>query len=364
MTLTTEAPTQPALDEAKAEAFVEQALGNVSGAMVTALSVLGDRLGLFTELAENGPATTSDLARRAGIDERYAAEWLRGMAAAEYLEHDSTSGCYTLPAEHVPVLAEEAGPFFLCGGYQMLPAMLAPIDRLEQAFRSGGGVTQAEYPDELWDGMQRFTASWFENLLLGEWMPALPHIHAKLEDGAVAADVGCGSGRASIAYAQAYPNSTFVGFDAFEGQLERARANAAEAGVGDRVSFELLDVSEGLPESYDLVTTFDVIHDSVDPRGLLKAIREGTKEGGSYLMLEINSADRHEDNQGPLAALFYGFSVFYCMTTSLAHGGEGLGTCGMPEAKVRELCTEAGFGTVERAPVEENPFNVLYEARP
>jgi hypothetical protein len=129
------------------------------------------------------------------------------------------------------------------------------------------------------------------------------------------------------------------------------------------VRFELLDAVGGLPGRYDIVTTFDVVHDAVDPRGLLRAIRAAVKDDGSYLMLEINCADRHEDNAGPLAAMFYGFSVFYCMTTSLAHGGEGLGTCGMPAAKVRELCAEAGFATVERVPIE-NPFNALYEIRP
>jgi SAM-dependent methyltransferase len=360
--MTTQATTT--VDQAKVDAFMERAIGNFSGALVTALSVLGDRLGLFAELAENGPASARELAERARVDERYAAEWLRGLAAAEYLERDPDGERYSLPAEHVPALAEEAGPMFLCGGYQMVPALLGPIDRLERAFRNGGGVDQSEYPDGLWDGMQRFTASWFENLLLGEWMPALPHLHRRLEAGAVAADVGCGSGRASIAFAKAYPRSRFVGYDAFEGQVERARANADKAGVGDRVRFELLDVAEGLPERYDLVTTFDVVHDAVDPPGLLRAIRGGTKDDGRYLMLEINCADRHEDNSGPLAAMFYGFSVFYCMTTSLAGGGAGLGTCGMPEAKVRELCLGAGYSTVERAPIAENPFNVLYEARP
>jgi cyclopropane fatty-acyl-phospholipid synthase-like methyltransferase len=154
-----------------------------------------------------------------------------------------------------------------------------------------------------------------------------------------------------------------VGFDAFEGQIERARANAEAAGVADRVSFELLDVVQGLPDKYDIVTTFDVIHDAVDPRGLLKAIRAGTKDDGSYLMLEINCADRHEDNEGPLAAMFYGFSVTYCMTTSLANGGEGLGTCGMPPAKVKELGEEAGFTRIEQVDMDD-PFNTLFELRP
>jgi 2-polyprenyl-3-methyl-5-hydroxy-6-metoxy-1,4-benzoquinol methylase len=351
------------LDEAKVEAFMQKALGDFSSSMTTGLVTLGDRLGLFKNLAENGPATSEELAQRTGVNERYAREWLRGMTAAGYLERDDDSGRYVLPPEHAPVLAQEAGPMFLAGGLQMLPAMYAPFDHLLEVFRSGGGVQQSEYPPDLWDGMQRFTAGWVENMLIEEWMPTMPHLHEKLQRGAKAADVGCGAGQASIAYAKAYPNSTFVGFDAFGGQIERAQQNAEASGVGDRVSFELLDVAQGLPEKYDLVTTFDVIHDAVDPRGLLKAIRQGTKDDGDYVLLEINCADRHEDNKGPLAAMFYGFSVFYCMTTSLANGGEGLGTCGMPEAKVRELCTEAGFSTVDKLPLDD-PFNIIYDVRP
>ncbi|MGH2947503.1 MAG: class I SAM-dependent methyltransferase, partial [Solirubrobacteraceae bacterium] len=305
----------------------------------------------------------AELAERAGVSERYAAEWSRGLAAAGYLAHDPASGRYALPPEHAPVLAQEGGPTFLGGGYQLVPAAAAQVERLAHAFRTGGGVAQDDYDPDLWDGMQRFTGTWFENLLLGEWLPARPQLERKLERGCDVADVGCGAGRALLKLAHSYPRSRFVGFDNLDAQIERARQNAERAGIADRVRFEPLDAVGGLPGRYDIVTTFDVVHDAVDPRGLLRAIRAAVKHDGSYLMLEINCADHHEDNAGPLAALFYGFSVFYCMTTSLAHGGEGLGTCGMPEAKVRELCTEAGFATVERVPIE-NPFNALYEIRP
>ena len=330
--------------------------------MTVVLASIGDRLGLFKDLANGGPATAAELAQRCGVNERYALEWLRGMTTAGYLEHDRQADNYTLPAEHVPVLAQEAGPMFLCGGYQMLPGLTVPFDRLVEVFQNGGGVSQDEYGADVWEGMQRFTDSWIENQLFGEWMPALPHVVEKLESGATAADVGCGAGRASIAFAKAYPNSTFIGFDAFEGQLELARRNAEKAGVADQVSFELLDGSKGLPDTYDLVTTFDVIHDSVDPQGLLKSIRASTKDDGDYLMLEINCADDPADNEGDLGSLFYGFSVTYCMTTSLAHGGAGLGTCGMPRSRVDEYCKEAGFSTVDVA--AEDPFNLLYDIRP
>jgi SAM-dependent methyltransferase len=177
------------------------------------------------------------------------------------------------------------------------------------------------------------------------------------------ADVGCGHGRALITLAHAFPNSRYVGYDVFAPAVARAQANAEAAGVTERVQFRTLDVVQGLPEPYDLITTFDVGHDMVNPRGALRAIRQALRPDGTYLMLEINCHDTLEANAGPLGALFYSASVLYCMTTSLAHGGEGLGTMGLPESKVRALCTEAGFSSVRRLPLE-NPFNTLYEITP
>lgn len=356
--------TQVEIDQAKLEAFVGKAVGDVSGMLAVVLSFLGDRLGLFRELAGGGPATSEELAVRAGVDERYAREWMRGLHAAGYLEYERESGRFSLPPEQAQVLAVEGGPFFLGGAYHTLMGELRPIDQLTEAFRLGGGVPQSAYPADTWDGMCRFTRPWFENLLVQEWIPAVPEVKAKLERGARYADVGCGAGLALIKLAEAFPRSTFVGYDSFEGQLERARKAAEEAGVTDRVSFELRDVAkEELPERYDVVSTYDVVHDAVDPVGLLEGIRQGLTDDGTYLTLEINSADDPAGNVGPLATLFYGVSMVYCMTTSLAHGGAGLGTCGLPPAKIRELCHQAGFSRVERLPLD-NPFNILYEIKP
>lgn len=349
-------------DEAKAGAFMEKALGDLSGAMTVGLCHLGDRLGLFKDLAANGPAGSRELADRLGLDERYVREWLRGLTAAGYLE-EPAPGRFLLPAEHAPALADESGPAFLGGVYQFVPAALAPYEHVAEAFRSGGGVAQDAYPDGLWDGMSRFTAGWFESVMVDDWLSTFPHVVERLERGIDVADVGCGAGRAPIVLAKAFPRSRFTGFDSFPGQVERARANAEEAGVADRVKFEQVDAARGIPGRYGLVTTFDVIHDAADPQRLLAAIRAAVEDDGDYLMLEINCADRPGDNVGPVASMYYGFSVFYCMTTSLANGGAALGTCGMPEAVVRELCTGAGFGSVTRS-TQEDPFNLLYDVKP
>jgi 2-polyprenyl-3-methyl-5-hydroxy-6-metoxy-1,4-benzoquinol methylase len=355
--------TQPAVDQEKVEAFVGKVLGDTSGTIVTVMAAIGDQLGLFKDLAAHGPATSVELADRVGINERYAREWLGCMASAGYLEYDPASGRFILPPEHAPALAQEPGPFFFGGVYQMAIEMLRPYDRLVQAFREGGGVPQSAYSESMYDGMSRFTTGWFENHLIQEWIPAMPDVQAKLERGALVADVGCGRGLAMIKVARAFPNARCVGYDVYGPNVEQATAHAQSAGVADRVRFEQRDVSDGLPEQYDVIATFDVVHDAVDPRGLLRSIRQALRPDGIYVNLDINCSDKLEENAGPLGAMFYGISILYCMTTSLANGGEGLGALGQSEPKVRELCAEAGFSTVRRVPLED-PFNSLYEIRP
>jgi len=354
---------EPALDETKVEEFVGKVLTDASAAVVTNLAILGDRLGLFKDLAANGSATSAEFAARTGINERYAREWLGGMASASYVDYDPASRRFTLPPEHVPALAEENGEFFFGGMYQILPALTDKLDQLTEHFRNGGGVPLSAYNDNLWDGMERFTGGWYENQLLQKWLPAMPDVQAKLQTGATVADVGCGRGRALIKLAQAFPNSRYTGYDNFGPTIDRATANAKAAGVDDRMSFKELDASKGLPEQFDVITTFEVIHDAVDPLGLLRVFRQALNADGVYVCLDVNCSDKLEENSGPLGAMFHGFSVLYCMTTSLSKGGVGLGTVGFHEPKVRELCAEAGFRGVRRVPIE-NAFTNLYEIKP
>lgn len=345
-------------DQAAVEEFAGRALGDVAGAMATILCAVGDKLGLFAAL-EGAPATAAELAKRAAVDERYALEWLRGLTAARYLRQDAEER-FSLPDAHAPVLAHEGGVAFFGGAYQELAGMLPTLGRLEEAFKRGGGVPQAAYHDDTYTGMARFTQAWFDHHLLGTWLPLLPELRAKLETGIRWGDVGCGAGRAVIRLAEQYPASTFTGYDVFPAQVARARSAAEAAGVSDRVRFEVLDAAKGLPTTFDVISTFDVVHDAIDPAALVSSIRRALVDDGTYLMLEINCADDHADNEGPLATVLYGFSVLYCMTTSLAHGGAGLGTCGCPPAVVEGLGRDAGFSSVREVPID-NPFNRLYE---
>jgi len=349
-------------DPEKTEAFVMRVLGDVSAAVTTLMSSFGDRLGLFKDLDRHGPATAAELAARTKLNERYVREWLHGMAAAGYLTWDAASNRFTLPPEHAPALCEENGAFFFGGMHQMLPSLAGQMGLLERAFHEGGGIPLAAYDDDWWTGLTRFTNGWFENHLTQSWIPGMPDVLAKLEEGGSWADVGTGRGRAPIKLAQAYPRARFDGFDIFTGNVEVATRAAAAAGVGDRVRFHLLDAAKGLPGTYDVISTFDVIHDAVDPAGILRSIRKALRPGGIFVCLDINCGDELPDNFGPIGSMFYGVSILYCMTTSLANGGAGLGTMGLPESKLRAMALEAGFDSVRRVPLE-NPFNNLYEVR-
>jgi len=354
--------TSQQMDETKQRTFTQKAVNDLGGALTVVMCNLGDRLGLFKDLEANGPSTSPGLAERTGINERYAREWLNGLSCAGYLEYDSESGRFALPPEHAALLAQEGSRVFLGGVYQFLPAMLGTLDQLADAFKQGGGISQAAFDLRMWDGLDRHTSARFDNLLVQRWLPAMPESQTKLQEGGLVADVGCGGGRALINLAKAFPKSRFVGYDVYQPNIERATANAQEAGLSDLVRFEIRDAAQGLPETYDIITTFDVIHDALDPGGLIAAIRRGLKSNGCYVVLDTTCSDKLEENMGAPGTVNYGVSLLYCMTTSLAGGGEGLGTMGLPESKLLELATGAGFNSVRR--VWADAFVTLYEVKP
>jgi SAM-dependent methyltransferase len=358
----------PALDQAKLEAFMTTVSRDIASAMVTVMAGIGNRLGLFKQLAAGGPATSAELATRAGLDERYVREWLGAMAAAGYIAYEPEGERYHLPLEHARVLAEEGGPFFVGGVHQFAPALIRPLDRILEAFRRGGGAPQSAYDDDLWEGMERSSASWNAHVLVQRALPEMPEVRAKLEHGALLADIGCGRGGALIALAQAFPGARFVGYDLYPPTVASATVNAVKAGVGDRIRFVARDVSQGLPEPYDIITSFDVVHDSADPLGLLRAVRAALRPDGIYVCFEPVSQEAVEDRVGPRAAFLYSVSVLYCMTTSLSQGGAGLGALGMPESKVRELAAVAGFSSVRRVALKDalgsdDTFHSMFELR-
>ncbi|MBQ0721521.1 MAG: methyltransferase domain-containing protein [Gammaproteobacteria bacterium] len=352
-----QAPTPEAM------AFVGKVIDNASGMMAIRLCAIGDRLGLFKDLAENGPATSVALAARTGLNERYLREWIYGMFLGGYLNFDKQSREVSMPEAHIPALVDVGGPLFQGGLFKMFTGFMEPYEDLIEAFQQGGGIAYESYPDDFWKGLEHNSCVRYKNLLVSQWLPEMPDVQAKLENGGTFADFGCGAGRSSIELAKAYPKARFYGFDLFPQNIENARKTAEEEGVSDRVEFQVHDISKGVPGKFDVVATFDLIHDMADPKGGLKALRQACKDDGIYVLMDVDCTDDPADNQGPLALFKLGASLHFCMTTSLGQGGMGLGTVGLPESKVVEFSSEAGFSTVRRLPIE-HPLNALYEIRP
>jgi 2-polyprenyl-3-methyl-5-hydroxy-6-metoxy-1,4-benzoquinol methylase len=278
------------------------------------------------------------------------------------MEYDPSAQSYRLTPEYAAALADEDSPFFIGSYFQMAQAAAMVAPAVAQAFRTGKGVTQAEYPAGFFEAAERNSNTRYQHKLLRKWIPAMPQVVEILNGGGTAADVGCGGGRAAIMIAQAFPRARVTGFDIHAASVERARRNAEAAGLSSRVSFEVTNGTK-LPErAFDFVTTFDVVHDAVDPVGLMAAIRRSLRDQGTYLVQEINLSGEVNDNLKPLGKMAYSVSTLYCMTTSLAHGGAGIGAA-MGEPKAREIAATAGFSRFTRLPIPDD-FAVLYELRP
>jgi 2-polyprenyl-3-methyl-5-hydroxy-6-metoxy-1,4-benzoquinol methylase len=350
------------LDLEKAKQVAQVVVGDVGTVVHGALCYIGDRTGLFKAMAGAGALTVEQLAGKTSLSARYVREWLGAMATARYVEYDAAADTYLLTPEYAAALADEDSPFFIGGYFQMAQAAVTVAPKVAEAFKTGKGVTQAEYPIGFFEAAERNSRTRYLHKLLRKWIPAMPQVVERLKAGGTAADVGCGGGRAAIMIAQAFPQARLFGYDIHAESIERARHNAAAEGVGDRVSFDTFDGGQLPAAKFDFVSTFDVVHDAVDPVALMTAIRRSLKDEGTYLVQEVNVSDKVEENMKPLGKMIYSVSTLYCMTTSLAHGGAGIGTA-MGEKKARELASAAGFKRFTRLPIKDD-FAVLYELRP
>jgi 2-polyprenyl-3-methyl-5-hydroxy-6-metoxy-1,4-benzoquinol methylase len=353
------------LDFDKLRTFVKHVFDFLSGAVVSGMIYLGDRLGLYTALRDAGTATSEELARRTGLSERWVREWLRSQAAAKLVEYRG-DGRFALSLEAGLVLAEENSPAFAAGGFHSLPQQFAVLERLPEAFKSGLGLPYDAFGPEGAVGIERFLAPWFRTFLVPMVLPALDGIVPKLQAGAKVADVGCGAGLALLEMAKAYPQSAFHGYDISKHAIERARANAAQAAVAN-VTFH--DASgDALPAdgSFDFITSFDCIHDMTHPEDVMRAARNALKADGTWLIADINAKPTFEENleRNPMVAMMYSISVLSCMSSALsAPGGAGLGTLGFSEPLARQMTSAAGFTRFKRHNFD-NPVNAYYEVRP
>jgi 2-polyprenyl-3-methyl-5-hydroxy-6-metoxy-1,4-benzoquinol methylase len=357
--------TATQLDMEKVQALAMKAIGDFTACDLGTLHVVGDRLGLFKTLADAGSVTSAEFAQRAGIQERYAREWLSAMACAHYLDYDDATKRFTLSPEQAFVLTNPDSPVYLGSMFSMVPAVWKNIDALTQAFQQGGGVPQANYGADFWCAFERFTRPAFKNNLCQDWIASMPEVDARLRAGGSVADVGCGNGQSLLFLAQGYPDATLIGLDNYAPAIEAANANARAAGLAERVRYEVCDVTKGLPATYDLITSFDVVHDMPHPRAALHQIRQALKPDGTYFVVEFNTfgdLQRNIDHPLGLGTFGYAASVNYCMTTALAVGGDGTGTC-MGEEKLHAFAKDAGFTQLRRLEFPQNPFNTFYELK-
>lgn len=332
------------------------------GAMASVAPMLvGEKLGLYKALSSGTPMTAADVAKATNTHERYLQEWLCAQAASGFVEYDAAADKFHMTEEQAVALGIEGSPFYFLGAVEMTVAMMRAMPQIEDAFRTGKGVGWHEHDTCLFRAVERFFRPGYMRHLVGEWIPALGGVKAKLDAGGTVADVGCGHGASTILMAQAFPNSKFHGFDYHAASIDSAKKAADAAGVGDRVTFAVASAKDYPGKNYDLVAFFDCLHDMGDPAGAAKHVHSTLAKDGAWMVVEPAAGDKISDNLNPIGRVFYNASTFFCTPASRAQEvGLGLGAQA-GEARLAKVIKEGGFTSVRRA--AETPFNMVLEAR-
>jgi 2-polyprenyl-3-methyl-5-hydroxy-6-metoxy-1,4-benzoquinol methylase len=353
------------MDDAKAEAFAGRLLTALNNGALCLMASIGHRTGLFDAMRDQPPQTSNEIASRAGLNERYVREWLGAMVTSGVVTVDPQSVHYQLPPEHAAYLTRAAGADNFAAFTQYVPLLGQVEDAIVECFKDGGGVPYEQFP--------RFHAVMAEDSgqsvlssLESHVLPLVPDLADRLARGLRALDAGCGSGRILNRLAELFPNSRFVGMDLSTDAIRAARAEATARGLKN-VEFVAVDLSEfdrdAEPESFDVITTFDAVHDQGKPLNLLKGIHRALKSGGVYLMQDIKgSSFVYKNIDHPLGTFLYTASCLHCMTVSLAQGGEGLGAM-WGEEKTRDYLQRAGFQSIETHELAHDIQNNWYVVR-
>lgn len=350
------------IDQAKMEAFLGRFVQELGAAYGAIMTDIGHKLGLYKAMSGAGPITSSQLAKKTSTHERYVREWLNSQAAGGYVIYDASRATYELPDEHAFILADENSPVFVTPVFDVVASMWLDEEKMLEAFRTGKGVGWEHHHERLFTGLENFYRPGYTANLATAWIPALDGVDELLKRGGKVADVGCGRGVSTIIMAQAYPRSTFFASDFHPKSIEVARQRATEAGVADRITFEVASAKTFGGSDYDLVCLIDCLHDMGDPVGAAKRAHEALAANGALLVVEPFANDRVEDNLTPVGRLYYTASTLICTPASLAQEvGLGLGAQA-GEARLREILLSAGFKSVRRA--AETPFYLVLEARP
>lgn len=350
------------IDEARLEAFINQFAGDFGAALHASTVVIGDKLGLYRALADLGPTDAQTLAAKTDCDQRLVQEWLNAQFVAGYCHYSTETEMYWLSPEQAAVLADPASPAFLVGAMTIAASTAKDEEKIREAFTSGEGMGWHEHHHDLFHGTERLFKPGYVGNLTSSWIPALDGVHDKLSSAGSIADLGCGHGASTVLLAQAYPNAKVTGYDYHQASIDIARKRAAEAGVADRVRFEVASAQDFPGDGFDLVCIFDALHDMGDPLAAARHIRQALDDDGTWLLVEPMAGESVEENANPVGRIFYAASTFICTPAAQAQpGGYTLGAQ-VPEAVLAQLASDAGFTRFRRA--TETPFNRVFEVRP
>ena len=349
------------LDPDALNRLLGQMVNDLGAAVNGALVVLGDGLGIYTALADIGPATSQELADKTKLNERQLREWLSAQAASGYVSYDAARETFFLTAEQVAVFADPNSPAAMTGGFYGISAVYHDEPLIAESFRSGAGLPWGKHHKCLFCGTERFFRPGYQANINEKWIPALDGVQEKLSAGIRAADIGCGHGISTLLMAKAFPKSEFFGFDLHPSSIEEASRHAQEEHITN-VHFSVASAKEIPGRDYGFVTVFDALHDMGDPVGAASQVRQSLHPDGTFMIVEPNAGDSLAENMNPVGRVYYGFSTMICTPASLSQEvGLALGAQA-GERRLREVLSKAGFTRLRRA--AETPFNMILEARP
>ena len=349
------------IDQTKLESLLARAVGDLSAGYGGVLVSLGSKLGLYAAMSGAGPLTPAELAARTGCAERYVTEWLNAQVAGGYVDYHAVSDTYELTPEQAIVLADEDSPLFIPNAWQVPASMWFDEDKAIEAFRTGKGVAWGDHDGRLHCGVASFYRNAYRGSLVSEWLPALDGVVERLEAGIEVADVGCGHGHSTVLMAEAFQRSRFRGFDTHAASIDEARRAAAEAGVADRVSFDVARADDYPGSGYGLICFFDCLHDLGDPLAAARRAAVVLAPDGTVMLVEPFANDRVEDNRSTVARLYYAASTVLCCAHAISEGGNLVLGAQAGEARLADVFRKAGFTHFRRA--AETPFNLVLEAR-
>lgn len=358
---TIENPTRSEPNPDLLQQLAGQVLTDMGAAVNGALTILGDRLGIYEAMAESGPATSQELAERTSLDERYLREWLSCQAASGYVSYDGATNRFHLSPEQTAVFGDPESPAAMAGGFYSVASCYHDEQKISDLFRTGDGIAWGSHHNCLFCGVERFFRPGYKANLVANWLPALNGVVEKLKAGARVADIGCGHGASTIIMAQAFPNSQFVGVDIHEESIETARRHAADEGVRN-VHFKTASAEEFADEKFDLATVFDALHDMGDPVAVAKHIRSLLADDGTWMIVEPLAGDTLADNLHPIGRVYYGFSTMVCLPTSKSQETAMALGAQAGEKRLREVVAAGGFSRFRRA--TDTPVNMILEVRP